>query len=214
MVQSQETKSPYPMMRLEAIRKRPRRFEATQKSNLKAIMYASLLVYMFSMCCLAVLIHFAGTETYLNTKSFDSACAFKSKALHVCVRYEVSVKSFVLKRSEAGTPCFPPWTILAAVSSQSRCSCRPIHAQHRHACCNTPRCHGLSKYSHLSVCICMYIPLPTGRVPCWCFFAAVWQGGTLCRPISLQWMEHISNSWPFMYSVFHSAQGKDIVIQR
>lgn len=25
-------------------------------------MYASLLVYMFSMCCLAVLIHFAGTE--------------------------------------------------------------------------------------------------------------------------------------------------------
>lgn len=30
MVQSQETKSPYPMMRLEAIRKRPRRFEATQ----------------------------------------------------------------------------------------------------------------------------------------------------------------------------------------
>lgn len=28
-------------------------------------MYASLLVYMFSMCCLAVLTHFAGTETYL-----------------------------------------------------------------------------------------------------------------------------------------------------
>lgn len=30
MVQSQEMKSPYPMMRLEAIRKRPRRFAATQ----------------------------------------------------------------------------------------------------------------------------------------------------------------------------------------
>lgn len=28
--QSQKTKSPYPMMRLEAIRKRPRRFAATQ----------------------------------------------------------------------------------------------------------------------------------------------------------------------------------------
>ena len=71
--------------------KGPRGLGATQ-NKLKAILYASLLVYMFSMCCLAVLIHFAGTETYLNTKSFDSACAFKSKALHVCVRYEVSVK--------------------------------------------------------------------------------------------------------------------------
>ena len=35
---------------------------------------------------------FCRDRNTLEYKSFDSACAFKSKALHVCVRYEVSVK--------------------------------------------------------------------------------------------------------------------------
>lgn len=35
---------------------------------------------------------FCRDRNILEYKSFDSACAFKSKALHVCVRYEVSVK--------------------------------------------------------------------------------------------------------------------------
>ena len=35
---------------------------------------------------------FCRDRNMLEYKSFDSACAFKSKALHVCVRYETSVK--------------------------------------------------------------------------------------------------------------------------
>lgn len=72
---------------------------------------------------------FCRDRNTLEYKSFDSACAFKSKALHVCVRYEVSVKVSYQSGQKQEHRVFPPWTILATASSQSRSVFHPRKAK-------------------------------------------------------------------------------------
>lgn len=106
MVQLQETKSPYPMIRLEAIRKRHEELRLPKiKFEGHVCIIACVYVQYVLSCCLTP---FCRDRNILEYKSFDSACAFKSKALHVFVRYEMSVKVSYQSGQKQEIQCFPP----------------------------------------------------------------------------------------------------------